>query len=134
MKSRSIGSLLTCVTLFTFLGCCCGAGNKEAKARAKAEEIFAAIRADDMEGLRSHGSSWLIDNYSAKRLGKLVDASPELAGHTWVGLTNPFCSDWTCEFDCTFDPGAVPGEINLTLTGDGWVLDEIEVRGEQIIP
>ncbi len=133
MTSRFFGVLTTCAILITLTGCCCGMGNKEAQAKAKAEEVFAAIRADDVEALRATFNPWMAEHHSAKRVEGQLDKYPELVDHTAVSLTRSLCLDYSCEFNCTLEPGSVPCEIDVTLASE-WELERLYVRGEQVLP
>lgn len=133
MTSRTVGVLSASVFLITLAGCCCGMGNKEAEAEARAEEVFAAIRANDVEALRATFNPWMAEHHSAKRVSTRLSNYPELTGHTSVLLTKSACTDWSCQFDCTLEPGSAPCEIDLTISSD-WELENLYVRGERVLP
>ena len=132
-RTRIVGPGLGLLMAATLAACCCG-GSPEKQARAAAEDFFLAIQLRNFDDAHGLLNPYERDIRSVDQFRDRVDEFRPLSGHTWVALTTKMCSDHSCTFEGPFDPTGIRCEIEMTLEGDGWVVERVEVGGERVLP
>ena len=132
-RTRCLGMALLFAPILALGGCCCG-GSAEARARASAEDFFRAIQVLDFKDAHELLNPYERDMRSVGELRDRVDEFRPLSGHTWVDLDTVACSEHSCTIDGVFDPTGIHCEIEMTLEAEAWVVERVEVDGDQVLP